>query len=400
MRRRVLETLDKLRSSSQSASATQLMGNSRLLASVVKLYFGIVVESRGIKVDRTKEQMFAEVNGAELKMTKPALYQTTAKYGRSKLRKSLWQLFDTFVPYLMLWAFMVYTVQREFPYWITLTLALVAGGILVRIFILFHDCCHGSFFASRRGNTMLGYVTGILTFTPFQDWRHSHNRHHATAGNLDRRGTGDIRTMTTEEYLAAPLGRRFAYRFYRNPFILFGPGSLLLFLVLQRFSKKGGGKRERKSVLITNVALLLVVGVAARTIGLQTYLLIQLPVILIGGGLGLWLFYVQHQFEDAYWMRHQSWDPMSVALAGSSYFKLPKILQWFTGNIGLHHIHHVRPTIPNYNLQQCQDEIPALRAVKAITFLTSIRSLRLGLYDEKNKKLVSFRSLAMVGTGS
>ncbi len=341
----------------------------------------------------TRQEMFPDTNSPELKTTKPALYQTTARYGRSDLRKSLWQLFDTFVPYLTLWAFMVYTVQQQFSYWITLTLASVAGGLLVRIFILFHDCCHGSFFASRRANTVLGYVTGILTFTPFEDWRHAHNRHHATAGNLDRRGIGDVWTMTTEEYLAAPLARRFAYRFYRNPFILFGPGSLLLFLFLQRFCKKGGGKRERKSVLVTNAALLLVVGVAAWTIGFQTYLLIQLPVILIGGGLGLWLFYVQHQFEDAYWMRHQSWDPMSVALDGSSYFKLPKILQWFTGNIGLHHIHHVRPTIPNYNLQQCQDEIPALQTVKAITLRTSIKLLRLGLYDEKNKKLVSFRSL-------
>jgi omega-6 fatty acid desaturase (delta-12 desaturase) len=353
-----------------------------------------------LTIDNSRPEISADTNSAELKIAKTSWYQITAKYGRANLRKSLWQLFNTFVPYLALWALMVYTVQEEFPYWITLMLAVVAGGVLVRIFILFHDCCHGSFFASHRANAMLGYVTGILTFTPFEDWRRSHNRHHATAGNLDRRGTGDVWTMTMEEYRAAPLGRRFAYRFYRNPFILFGPGSLLLFLFLHRFSKKGAGTRERKSVLLTNMALLLVVGVATCTIGFQTYLLIQLPVILIGGGLGLWLFYVQHQFEKAYWTRHESWDPMKVALEGSSYFKLPKVLQWFTGNIGLHHIHHVRPCIPNYNLQQCHDEIPALKAVKAITFGTSIRSLRLGLYDEKNQKLVSFRSLAIGGNES
>jgi omega-6 fatty acid desaturase (delta-12 desaturase) len=292
---------------------------------------------------------------------------------------------------------MIVTVQRAYPYWFTLALAIAAGGILVRVFILFHDCCHGSFFASRRANTMLGYVTGVLTFTAFDDWRFAHNRHHTTAGNLDRRGVGDIWTMTTEEYKAASGRTRFAYRFYRNPFILFGPGAALLFLIFQRFSKKGAGKRARRSVLITNLSLLLLLAVAASTIGFRTYLLIQLPVILIGGGVGLWLFYIQHQFEDVYWMRQDSWNPMRVALQGSSYFKLPKILQWLTGNIGLHHIHHVQPSIPNYNLQQCYDEVPALQAVKSITLRTSIQSLRLGLYDEENKRLVSFRSLTAAG---
>ncbi len=336
----------------------------------------------------------SDTNSAEPEMVKSAWYRTTAKYGRSNLRKSRWQLFDTFVPYFALWALMVYTIREGFSYWITLSLALVAGGILVRIFILFHDCCHGSFFASRRANAILGYVTGILTFTPFDDWRHAHNRHHATAGNLDRRGIGDIWTMTTKEYAASSTGKKVAYRFYRNPFVLFGPGSLVLFLVLQRFSKRGAARRERMSVVATNAALSLVVAAAIWTIGFWTYLLIQLPVLLIGGGVGLWLFYVQHQFENAYWVRQESWDPMRVALEGSSYFKLPKILQWFTGNIGLHHVHHVRPSIPNYNLQRCHDEVPALAAVHAITFETSIRSLRLGLYDETQKKLVTFRSLA------
>jgi omega-6 fatty acid desaturase (delta-12 desaturase) len=199
--------------------------------------------------------------------------------------------------------------------------------------------------------------------------------------------------MTKEEYLVAPTRKRLAYRIYRNPFVLFGPGAALLFLFFQRFSSKGAGKRERNSVIFTNLALLLVAGAATWTIGLQTYLLIQLPIIMIGGSLGLWLFYIQHQFEDAYWVRHESWDPMKVALEGSSYFKLPKILQWFSGNIGLHHIHHVRPSIPNYNLQQCYDEIPGFQAVKAITLRTSFRSLRLGLYDVEKKQMISFRSL-------
>ncbi len=341
-----------------------------------------------------------DASSAKLKVAKASWYQTTAKYGQPSLGKSLWQVCDTLTPYLALWAVMVYTVHQRFPYWITLTLAVLAGGILVRVFILFHDCCHGSFFTSRRANAILGYITGILTFTAFEDWRHSHNRHHATAGDLDRRGVGDIWTMTIKEYLAASRRKRLAYRVYRNPFILFGPGAALLFLVFQRFSKKGAGKSARKSVLLTNMALLLFVALATWTIGLRTYLLVQLPIILIAGSLGLWLFYIQHQFENVYWVRHGSLDPMKVALEGSSYFKLPKILQWFTGNIGLHHIHHVRASIPNYHLQPCYDDIPALQTVKVITLKTSVRSLRLGLYDEKNKRLVSFSSLTALDSGS
>jgi acyl-lipid omega-6 desaturase (Delta-12 desaturase) len=355
--------------------------------------------STNIILDNRKSEQFTDSNSAEPRIAKPAWYRNTAKYGQSNLRKSVWQLLNTFVPYFALWALMIHTVQGEYPYWITLLLALVAAGLLVRIFILFHDCCHGSFFESRRANAILGYISGILTFTPFEDWRHAHNRHHATAGDLDRRGVGDIWTMTTEEYLAAPLRRRLAYRIYRNPFILLGPGAALLFLCFQRVATKGAGQRERRSVWLTNTALLLVVGMAAWTIGLRAYLLIQLPIILIAGGLGLWLFYIQHQFENVYWVRHESWDPLKVALQGSSYFKLPKIFQWFTGNIGLHHVHHVRPSIPNYNLQECHDDIPVFQAVEAVTLRTSIRALRLALYDAKKRKLISFRSLSEVAPG-
>jgi len=342
--------------------------------------------------------MFVNADSTNFKMAKPAWYQAIGRYAYSDLRKSLWQLVDTFVPYGLLWAMMLYTVRQGCPYWVTLALAVVAGGILVRVFILFHDCCHGSFFASRRANTILGYVSGVLTFTPYEDWRHAHNLHHATAGDLDRRGVGDIWTMTTKEYLAAPLRRRLVYRIYRNPFVLFGPGAALLFLLFQRFSTKGAGKRERQSVFLTNVALLVIGGLASLTIGFQTYLLIQLPVILVGATLGLWLFYIQHQFESVYWTRHESLDPMKVALDGSSYFKLPKILQWFSGNIGLHHVHHARPTIPNYHLQQCHDDIPALHAVEPLTIRTSFKSLCLALYDEKQQKLISFHSLAALAS--
>jgi len=329
------------------------------------------------------------------KLSYQALSEITRDFARANFAKACGQLLNTFIPYGVLWALMVGAVQQGYSYWITLALAVVAAGILVRIFIVFHDCCHGSFFRSRRANTILGYVSGILIFTPFEDWRYTHAVHHATAGDLDRRGTGDIWTMTTEEYLTAPRRKRLAYRIYRNPFIFFIPGPILLFLLFQRFSTKGAKKRERISVVYTNLAILLVGVGASFTIGLRTYLLIQFPVIAIAGSLGLWLFYLQHQFENVYWARHGFWDPVRVALEGSSYLKLPKILQWFTGNIGLHHIHHARPTIANYNLQRCYDSVPLFQAVAPMTIRASVKSARLSLYHEKQKKLISFRALRL-----
>lgn len=343
--------------------------------------------------------MPAQVSSAKLNISNPDLYQVTLKYAQANFRKALWQILDTFIPYFALWVLMLYTLRQGYSYWITLILAVVAGGILVRVFILFHDCCHGSFFSSRRANMILGYISGILTFTPFEDWRYAHGVHHATAGNLDRRGLGDIWTMTTEEYRAAPLRKRLAYRTYRNPFILFVPGPALLFLYFQRFSSKGARKRERNSVLFTNLSVLAVAAVASFSIGLRTYLLIQLPVILIAGALGLWLFYVQHQFERVYWARDKFWDLTKVALEGSSYYKLPRMLQWFTGNIGLHHIHHIRANIPNYNLQACFNDVRAFQAVEPLTIRTSLKSLRLALYDEKRKRMISFRSLRAIAAG-
>lgn len=334
-------------------------------------------------------------NSARPEVSQQVLHEATAKYANANFPKALWQVLDSFGPYCVLLALMIHTIQRNHPYWITLALAVAAGGMLVRIFILFHDCCHGSFFASRRANTILGYVSGILLFTPFEDWRYAHAVHHATAGDLDRRGVGDIWTMTKEEYLAAPLRKRLAYRIYRNPFILFIPGPVLLFLFFKRFRSKGARNRERRSVIFTNLAILVIAGVASLTFGFRTYLMIQLPIIVMAGAFGLWLFYVQHQFENVYWARHEFWDPLRVAMEGSSYYKLPKTLQWFTGNIGLHHIHHARPTIPNYNLQRCYDNVPAFQAVKPLTIRTSLKSACLSLYDEKQEKLISFRALRL-----
>jgi len=325
--------------------------------------------------------------------SKPGWYPATARYGKPDIRRATWQIIDTFVPYAVLWVLMVLTVRNGYPYGMTLALATLAGGLLVRIFILFHDCCHGSFFGSRRANTVLGYITGILVFTAFDDWRRAHGRHHATFGDLDRRGTGDVWTLTVAEYRAAPLRTRLIYRLFRNPLILFGLGPVILFLIINRFPTAGAKRHDRISVLVTDLAILAVMGLAGLTIGLRTYLLIQLPIILVASSVGMWLFYVQHQFEGVYWARHENWDPMRVALEGSSYYRLPKVLQWFTGNIGLHHVHHVRPRIPNYHLQHCYDGTPALQVVRPLTLRGSLKSLRLNIWDEAQHKLVGFREL-------
>jgi omega-6 fatty acid desaturase (delta-12 desaturase) len=330
------------------------------------------------------------------KSTKPDWLKDVAKYGKADRRRALWQIANTFVPYMLLWVLMVGTVQLGYSYWLTLALAVVASGFMVRIFILFHDCTHGSFFASQRANTVLGYITGIITFTPFDEWRYSHAVHHGTAGDLDRRGVGDIWTMTVSEYQAAGKGQRLLYRLFRNPFFLFGLGPSLKFLIVQRFPKPGGKRRHRMSVYITDLAILAIILVAALTIGLKTYLLVQLPIMVIGGAAGVWLFYVQHQYEGVYWARHEEWDPFRAALDGSSYYKLPKVLQWFTGNIGFHHIHHLRARIPNYRLQKCYEMVPAMQAIKPLSLMSSVKCLWLNLWDEERQRLVSFREARLL----
>jgi omega-6 fatty acid desaturase (delta-12 desaturase) len=304
------------------------------------------------------------------------------------------EVLETFVPYLALSVAMVVTLRRGHLV-ATLALSGVAAAFLVRVFIIFHDCCHGSFFASRRANRIVGYAAGFLTLTPFDKWQRAHAEHHATVGDLDRRGVGDIWTLTLAEYQAAAFPKRVIYRVFRNPFILFGLGPALLFVLDNRVFDRGATRRERFSVYATNGILVAGLLVAHFTIGLPALLLTQLPTLLLAGAAGVWLFYVQHQFEDAYWARRPEWEPMKAALEGSSYYKLPKVLQWFTGSIGLHHIHHVQPRIPFYNLQRCQDAVPAFQAVPPLTLRRSLRSARLRLLDEAAGRMVgpvAFRS--------
>ena len=329
-------------------------------------------------------------------ITRQALNSIIQRYARSSPGKGIWQIVDTLIPYALLWAIAIYLFHNNHPLWLCLIPVLVAAPFLVRIFVIFHDCCHSSFFSAKWANQLTGYISGILVYTPYQDWRQAHLRHHATAGNLDKRGVGDIWTLTVEEYLAAPKTKRIIYRIFRNPFFLFGCGPSFVFIILQRFSQKGIRHKGRLSVYITNLGILVLILLGGATIGYKTYLLIQLPITIIAATLGLWLFYVQHQYEEVYWARDEVRDSLKAAMEGSSYYKLPKVAQWFTGNIGLHHIHHLNPSIPNYNLQACHDEIQKLQNIPQIGVRKSLKSLRIHLWDEETRKLISFKAMKLI----
>jgi len=318
--------------------------------------------------------------------------KVVARYQTPDTRRSLWQMFNSLVPYFLLWYLMLLSLRIS--YWLTLALAIPAAGFMIRTFIIFHDCGHGSFFKSKRANDILGFITGVITFTPYYRWRHDHAVHHATVGDLDRRGTGDVWTLTVKEYQALPPGKKLAYRIFRHPLVLFTIGALGVFLVGNRFVPRSAGKRERASVHWTNLALAGIVVLMSLTIGLKAYVLVQLPVLALGASVGVWLFYVQHQFEGVYWERHERWDYLDAALKGSSYYHLPPVLQWFTGNIGFHHIHHINARIPNYNLEKCHRENPQFQQVKELTLLSSLRSLKLRLWDEERRELVGFAEAA------
>lgn len=310
------------------------------------------------------------------------------EFQKPSLPRAIWQIVNTLGAYALLWYLMYRSLLVS--WWLTVPLALIAGAFLVRVFIIFHDCGHGSFFKSRTANDIAGFLCGMLTFTPYYHWRWEHAIHHATAGDLDRRSVGDIWTMTVQEYLEATRWKRLTYRLARNPFVLFIVAPLFLFLVLQRFSSGKANPRERESVQWMNLALLVMVFGLGWLVGFQAYLVIQLIAMMVAASAGVWMFYVQHQFEDVYWERGERWDFTAAALQGSSFYKLPRILQWFSGNIGFHHIHHLSPRIPNYNLQRCHDADPLFQTVKPVTLVTSLKSFNLRLWDEKLKRLVGF----------
>ena len=320
--------------------------------------------------------------------------EIVAKYQKSEVWPGVWQLVNTLVPYAALWYLMHLTLRVS--WWLTLPLAVLAAGFLVRAFIIFHDCTHGSFFPSRRANDVLGFLAGVLTFTPYHHWRWEHNLHHATSGDLDRRGTGDVWTLTVQEYLEASHWKRFAYRLARNPVVLFGVAPLFLFLVKMRVPAAKAPRRERHSVAWTNLGIVVMALALSWVFGLEAYLLLQVLIVMLAGSAGLWLFYVQHQFEGVYWERGGDWDYCTAALKGSSFYKLPKVLQWFSGNIGFHHIHHLSPRIPNYHLEKCHRAEPLFQTVKPVTFFASFKSLTFRLWDEQRQRLVGYRVLRTI----
>jgi len=326
-----------------------------------------------------------------------AWQKVVAQYAKPNLRRSIWGLVNSFGPYLVLWVAMYFSLRVS--YLLTLGLAVVAAGFMVRIFIILHDCGHGSYFKSGRANDIVGSISGIFAMTPFFSWRHNHALHHATSGDLDRRAAWDVPiTYTVREYLKLPGWKKLVYRIYRHPVVLFGVAPTVLFIIAQRIPAATTGKRERWSVHFTNLALLAVLLTLGYFIGYGAVLAIQLPVVIIGGTIGVWLFYIQHQFEDTYWEHSPEWEFADAALQGSSYYKLPRLLQWITGNIGLHHIHHLSVRIPNYALQACHDDNPEFQQVSTISMLGSLKCVSLRLWDEETQKLVSFAQVKRLRT--
>jgi omega-6 fatty acid desaturase (delta-12 desaturase) len=309
-------------------------------------------------------------------------------YGEPRLSRSLRDVATSVVPYIAL--SLVMYLLLDVSYLLTLAVGVVASGFLLRTYIIFHDCAHGRFLPSKRATTWLGVAMGLVVYSPFHSWRHEHAQHHATSGDLDRRGLGDVETLTMDEYFARPWRPRLAYRLFRNPLVLFGLGPLWALALEPRLIPMRARPRIRRSHLATDAALIVLVGGICWLIGWKAYLLVQAPTVLLAGAAGVWLFYVQHQFEDAYWQRSDGWSYADAALHGSSHLKLPKVLQFFTGNIGLHHVHHLSPRIPNYNLQRAHDENPFLHDAPTLSLWDGLRAVRLKLYDEDRRRLVTF----------
>jgi len=314
---------------------------------------------------------------------------TVAPYHAPDSLKAWGQVLNSFIPYLILWGLMVWSVKAH--YTLTLLLAFPAVGFLMRIFIIQHDCGHGSFFKNNRMNAIVGTLAGILTLTPYHLWRKSHAIHHAGSSNLNRRGTGDISTWTVQEYVTRSKWERLKYRLYRSRIVMFALGPPLMFAFLQRFPpRRHLTPNERHSLIWTNVAIVAIAAVGIWLLGWKTFLLVQVPITFLASNLGTWMFYVQHQFEDTYWARRDKWDYFTAAMKGSSYYKLPKVLQWFSGNIGFHHIHHLSALIPNYHLPRAFRENPEFHKVYTLTLRSSLKTATLTLWCEQKQKMVDF----------
>jgi omega-6 fatty acid desaturase (delta-12 desaturase) len=323
---------------------------------------------------------------------RPYWREALAPYARPRLGRSLVDIATSVVPYFTLSVLMY--LALDVSYLLTLAIAVPTAGFLLRTYILFHDCAHGSFLPSKRANAWLGVALGLVVYAPFASWRHSHAVHHATAGDLDRRGVGDVLTLTVAEYVASPWRRRLAYRLFRNPLVMFGLGPIYGLVVQPRLVSRSARPRIRRSVIATNIALTALVGALCWLIGWREYVLVWGPPALLAGAAGVWLFYVQHQFEDTYWQGTREWSYADAALQGSSYLRLPRLLQFFTGNIGLHHVHHLNAKIPNYNLQRAHDDNPIFHEVPTLSLWDGLRAAGLKVWDEDRGRLVTFAEAA------
>ena len=318
-------------------------------------------------------------------------------YRESNSTRGIVELLITTVPFILLWT--LAWLSLGISYWLSLAFVVVAAGFLVRLFAIQHDCGHGSFFSRRRVNDWVGRILGVMTFTPYEVWRRDHALHHSASGNLDKRGFGDIDTLTVREYFARSTFGRFRYRLYRSPIVLFLIGPAYQFLVRHRWplGRLRASRAPWASAMATNAAIALVVSVMIWLVGLVPFLLVQLPITVLASSIGVWLFYVQHQFEETTWSEGSAWDLSEAALHGSSHYDLPAILRWFTANLGVHHVHHLCSRIPSYRLPEVLRDHPALASIGRLTLLESLRCIRLSLWDEHEERLVSFREVASYG---
>lgn len=326
------------------------------------------------------------------------LRKQVAPYEGSNTKDSIIQILNTNVPFLAFW-FLAYQ-SLSVSYLLTLAFAVLAAGFMIRIFIIFHDCTHHSFFRNRTANKIVGTLTGVLTLFPYSQWGHEHSVHHATSSNLDKRGTGDIWVMTVDEYLAASSWQKLAYRMYRNPIVMFVLGPIYIVLFTNRFNRKGARLNERLNTYLTNVLIFGISGLLIWAIGWEAFVMVEGPIFFIAGMLGIWLFYVQHTFEDSYFEEDKEWEYVRAAVEGSSFYKLPKVLQWITGNIGYHHVHHLSPRVPNYKLEAVHNNTQPLQNVPTITLSTSLTSLRFRLWDEKSKQFIGFKEIKSLAKSS